>query len=563
MNDEESEGKQQQITHSFRKRKRSSDSIESKKICVDESMQRIDHQNESDDDQRDFPTFSEKVEKFPKWKELRRKENCQFLFDVDSPDLAPYPKRFADKWDANHVRMPFSKENTKKTSRLLGMGSVLVPKWEDIMDGIGKYQQPIKSPVELLEAIQKYNKQVIDISLVEKFFEAHASIDESTDFFEKILPKMQKMVAKAPEILTQAPRLLKNGLRKEQMIWMTQEQCAHMLVLSFFCCWPKRAGRNAKEEYTRFNEINFTRFLSLNPTRSVIAKLRCIIQYFKSVTESMPKGVISFKRTFDRAIPNLDDPEFDFTEADWTPCKVVGKGLIEDDGAEFIQADFANKFIGGGTLGRGCVQEEIRFMICPELIITQLLCEEMKKEESIIVTGVQRFSRYTGYADSFRFDGAFEDPLVHLRDCYGRIPTEVFAIDAVNYVYPYPGDSPHDQFSARSIKRDILKAYTAFKGCTPATIATGNWGCGAFGGDPELKFVIQMIAAALAKRPLHYFCFDDLMTPTGPKLSETLDGIKSSIIKKSIPLVFELLTDYMPLRNGQEKFSEYLKNQDP
>lgn len=43
-----------------------------------------------------------------------------------------------------------------------------------------------------------------------------------------------------------------------------------------------------------------------------------------------------------------------------------------------------------------------------------------------------------------------------------------------------------------------------------------------------------MIAAALAKRPLHYFCFDDLMTPTGPKLSETLDGIKSSIIKKSI-----------------------------
>jgi hypothetical protein len=46
--------------------------------------------------------------------------------------------------------------------------------------------------------------------------------------------------------------------------------------------------------------------------------------------------------------------------------------------------------------------------------------------------------------------------------------------------------------------------------------------------------VIQMIAAALAKRPMHYFCFDDLMTPTGPKLSETLDGIKSSIINKSI-----------------------------
>lgn len=27
-------------------------------------------------------------------------------------------------------------------------------------------------------------------------------------------------------------------------------------------------------------------------------------------------------------------------------------------------------------------------------------------------------------------------------------------------------------------------------------IATGNWGCGAFGGDPELKAIIQWLAAS-------------------------------------------------------------------
>lgn len=27
-------------------------------------------------------------------------------------------------------------------------------------------------------------------------------------------------------------------------------------------------------------------------------------------------------------------------------------------------------------------------------------------------------------------------------------------------------------------------------------IATGNWGCGAFGGDPELKTIIQWLAAS-------------------------------------------------------------------
>ena len=41
-------------------------------------------------------------------------------------------------------------------------------------------------------------------------------------------------------------------------------------------------------------------------------------------------------------------------------------------------------------------------------------------------------------------------------------------------------------------------------------MATGNWGCGAFGGDPKLKFLIQLMAAAEASRDLAYFTFHDL-----------------------------------------------------
>ena len=41
-------------------------------------------------------------------------------------------------------------------------------------------------------------------------------------------------------------------------------------------------------------------------------------------------------------------------------------GTIEDDGIKMLQVDFANKYIGGGVLDTGCVQEEIRYvsMIC-------------------------------------------------------------------------------------------------------------------------------------------------------------------------------------------------------
>ena len=41
-------------------------------------------------------------------------------------------------------------------------------------------------------------------------------------------------------------------------------------------------------------------------------------------------------------------------------------------------------------------------------------------------------------------------------------------------------------------------------------IASGNWGCGAFCGDPYLKVVLQWVAASLARAPrLLYFTFGD------------------------------------------------------
>ena len=50
--------------------------------------------------------------------------------------------------------------------------------------------------------------------------------------------------------------------------------------------------------------------------------------------------------------------------------------------------DFANKLIGGGVLGKGCVQEEIRFVTSPELIVCRLLAEMLERNECIIVTGM-------------------------------------------------------------------------------------------------------------------------------------------------------------------------------
>lgn len=43
--------------------------------------------------------------------------------------------------------------------------------------------------------------------------------------------------------------------------------------------------------------------------------------------------------------------------------------------------------VGGGVLGYGCVQEEIRFAICPELLVSRLFTEQLSHNEALLIIG--------------------------------------------------------------------------------------------------------------------------------------------------------------------------------
>uniref|UniRef100_A0A914WIL6 Poly(ADP-ribose) glycohydrolase n=1 Tax=Plectus sambesii TaxID=2011161 RepID=A0A914WIL6_9BILA len=95
-----------------------------------------------------------------------------------------------------------------------------------------------------------------------------------------------------------------------------------------------------------------------------------------------------------------------------------------------------------------------------------------------------------------------------LRDAWKRRETEIVGIDAV------PFNRFAIQFTAHSILRELNKAFVGFYGDGQppehlSAIATGNWGCGAFGGDKELKSLLQLMAAAEANRDVAYFTFSD------------------------------------------------------
>lgn len=79
------------------------------------------------------------------------------------------------------------------------------------------------------------------------------------------------------------------------------------------------------------------------------------------------------------------------------------------------------------------------------------------------------------------------------------------------------------QFERPSVDRELKKAFVAFDqvlGGRNQSIATGHWGCGVFFGFRDLKFCLQLLAAAQAQRDLVYcLCTEDLALRFGALVS--------------------------------------------
>lgn len=462
------------------------------------------------------------------------------------------------------------------------------------------------------------------------FFDELISREESTRWFGKVLPRLANLLLRFPSLLQShyqnADNLLdggncsiKTGLRllgpqEPGIVFLSQELIGALLACSFFCLFPV-TNRGAN----RLPTINFDHlFSSLYGSYSEKQenKAHCIVHYFERICTTMPTGLVSFERKV-LLMGHYSSP-FAYHEADfWSksssllcPFEVHSSGLIEDQSVGALEVDFANKYLGGGALHTGCVQEEIRFMINPELIAGMFFLPSMDDNEAIEIVGSERFSSYTGYASSFRFSGDYMDRTD--ADTFGRRKTRIVAIDAIC--------SPRmRQYELKCLLREVNKAFCGFrhqckysqceklspdKGYCESRpdkdnnntssqfmdftslqeapsistetngssmlnqvmgnssergseslerednvgIATGNWGCGAFGGDPEVKTIIQWLAASQAKRPfILYYTF-------GSKELRNLDQVTKWVLSHewTVGELWCMLVEYSSQRlNGK------------
>ena len=134
--------------------------------------------------------------------------------------------------------------------------------------------------------------------------------------------------------------------------------------------------------------------------------------------------------------------------------------------------------------------------------------------ESILITGAETFSTYSGYGGNFNYTGPYKDS--NLLDSRNRCSVDIVAIDAIPAAW-LPGGASF-QFTPASIIRETCKAYCGFsfqacgdsaEGKSRVPVASGNWGCGAFGGNKELKTIVQWVAASCAGRKVCYCTFSD------------------------------------------------------
>lgn len=439
-----------------------------------------------------------------------------------------------DKWDDDHVRMPHSPQNLYIVGGNADSTFKNTKKWKIIEE---KLRGNITTSVHLEMAILSYNKEYIDewnFCALDNYYYDVLDAEGRKFFIGELLPKMIDLALQLPSLVQAPIPLLKRHTNAS--ISLSQLQVASLLTNAFFCTFPHGKFRDDTYQDINFNNL-FECFSEKDLDRSavIVEKLRCILHYFHRVTsQASANGMITIQR---RYIPNSKCPKWHKMYDNYLPPLCIhNTGTIEGDGEGLLQVDFANKYIGGGVLSWGCVQEEIRFLICPELLITLLVTEALDDTEALIIKGVEQYSQYEGYGRNFRWMGDFVDDTP--ADINGHRLTTIVAIDALNCAHI------HDQFAIENIDRELNKAYTGFH-LSPTTrtmgIATGNWGCGAFRGDPYLKAIIQLMAAGVSRQPkLAYFTFgnDELYE----KISAMYSHLHHSNL--SIGTLYNLLSQY-------------------
>ncbi|KAF4688226.1 hypothetical protein FOZ60_002979 [Perkinsus olseni] len=332
-------------------------------------------------------------------------------------------------------------------------------------------------------------------------------VKERAAFLGTAVPEMARRVIEVEAVMgikTVGLLRKRRGGGEEHSVSFTPYQASALLSLAFFgvpMYWSDDGCSGRGRPSVRFNFAKF-----YHDRHNQVAKLRCIVLYFNrqcGATGTSDDRRITITRV--RGTHGRMGEWWSTRDVPMSKLEVHGDGERIEDAVGLLQADFANCRVGGGVLSSGCVQEEIRFMICPELLLSTLVgaVDPLADYEAMYIHGAIQFTDYVGYGSSFECSG-------YVEGVEPQQPSWVIVMDALHFGQ----HSAHQatQYAPRHVLRELNKCHIALTAPglpDGVAFATGNWGCGVFGGDPQLKSILQWLACSTAGRDISYFPYDD------------------------------------------------------
>lgn len=319
---------------------------------------------------------------------------------------------------------------------------------------------------------------------------------DTQHFLRVLLPFLAHLVLRLPELFPEGSTclpLMVTGV--EATVTLSAAQCACLLACQFFSLFGPKASDADAEIHPRdstWPSCNMDAFFSVQRS-PMSGKHMMLFNYFARI-ENPAEGIsqgrfVSFhRRVLPQPMINLvaDDAKLSSSTVPLSAAVYREEGCIED-AAHSLQVDFANRYIGGGVLYTGCVQEEIRFCLSPECLVSMALAERLEEAESLILLGPKMYSHYAGYGTSLVFGADCADEGLE-PDEFGRLSNSIVAIDAIDFEHNDGSDedglTTASQWRADLMARETLKAFVGFSVPQAVmgskfqydSVATGNWG---------------------------------------------------------------------------------------
>ncbi|KAJ7257106.1 hypothetical protein C8J57DRAFT_1343724 [Mycena rebaudengoi] len=251
----------------------------------------------------------------------------------------------------------------------------------------------------------------------------------------------------------------------------------------FLCTLPKLSWVPTNEEENS-QDLHIWYAGDQPHLKAVSAYLTALFTFFERVaSDTMPSPSISLTLHTAPSTPHID------TEL-LTPS--VDTSLLGlPSGACVISA---NSHIG---FGRTASQEEMHVGCTPQSLPAKLFIPPLKDNEVMVLRGCEAVVELVGYGRTAELSAII--PVGKKHSCSTR--TMLF-MDALE-LDGYDMSASTADLLPGNVDRELTKAYTAFAsypGCAP------HWGCRAFGGNREIKSIIQWSAARMAGVHLNFVC---------------------------------------------------------